>query len=63
MRAIPFEVQPGMRVEIGSGVLEGKWGVVQQVDRHGRAKVVLGSLVARVPVDQLRPPRPGRWRS
>lgn len=52
----PFEVKPGVRVEITSGVLEGKWGVVQEVDRHGQAKVVLGSLVARVPVDGLGEP-------
>ena len=52
----PFEVKPGVRVEIGSGVLSGKWGVVQEIDNHGQAKVVLGSLVARVPASALRAP-------
>ncbi len=58
----PFEVKPGVRVEIGSGVLSGKWGVVQEIDNHGQAKVVLGSLVARVPASDLRAPVRGRRR-
>ncbi len=58
----PFEVRPGVRVEIGSGVLSGKWGVVQEIDNHGQAKVVLGSLVARVPASDLRAPVRGRRR-
>ncbi len=57
VRAVPFEVHVGARVEISSGVLKGKWGIVQQLDRHGQAKIVLGSMVARVPVDQLRAPQ------
>ncbi len=52
----PFVVLPGIRVEIATGILEGKWGIVQEVDRHGEAKIVLGSLVARVPVSDLRQP-------
>jgi hypothetical protein len=59
VRAVPFEVQKGARVEIASGVLAGKWGVVQEVVRD-QAKVVLGSLVTRVPIDQLRPQGHGR---
>jgi hypothetical protein len=58
----PFEVKPGVRVEISTGVLEGKWGVVQEVDRRGQAKVVLGSLVTRVAVGDLREPRRRRSR-
>jgi len=53
----PLEVTRGIRVEISTGVLEGKWGIVQEVDRHGQAKVVLGSLVARIPVAGLRLPK------
>jgi hypothetical protein len=52
-----FEVKPGTRVEIAAGVLSGKWGVVQEVDNRGQAKVVLGSLVTRVAVEDLREPR------
>jgi hypothetical protein len=58
----PFEVRPGVRVEIGSGVLSGKWGVVQEIDNHGQAKVVLGSLVARVTASDLRAPTRRRRR-
>jgi hypothetical protein len=58
----PFEVKPGVRVEIGSGVLSGKWGVVQEIDNRGQAKVVLGSLVARVPASDLRAPARRRRR-
>lgn len=60
MPAVPFEVQPGVRVEVTQGVLAGKWGIVQEIDRRGQAKVVMGSLVARVPVDHLAPARPRR---
>jgi hypothetical protein len=58
----PFEVKQGARVEIATGVLEGKWGVVQEVDHRGQAKVVLGSLVTRVAVGDLREPRRRRAR-
>jgi hypothetical protein len=58
--APPFEIRPGARVEITSGVMKGKWGVIQELDSHGQAKVVLGSLVARIAVTDLREPRYGR---
>jgi transcription antitermination factor NusG len=47
----------GDRVRITDGVLRGKLGVVQEVDGKGSVKVILGSMVARLSISQVRSTR------
>jgi len=52
--AEPGEVVYGDKVKILEGAFKGKWGVVQEVDGRGNLKVILGSMVARLPLAGVR---------
>ena len=52
--AEPGDVAYGDKVKILEGVFRGKWGVVQEVDGRGNVKVILGSMVARLPLAGVR---------
>lgn len=48
------EFKYGDRVRIIEGMFKGKWGVVQEVDGRGSVKVILGPMVARLPLVEVR---------
>jgi len=50
----PGEVRYGDRVRIMEGAFKGKWGIVQELDGKGNVKVILGAMVARLPLSDVR---------
>jgi hypothetical protein len=50
----PGEVRYGDRVRIMEGAFKGKWGIVQELDGKGNVKVILGAMVARLPLGDVR---------
>jgi hypothetical protein len=50
----PGEIRYGDRVRIMEGAFKGKWGIVQELDGKGNVKVILGAMVARLPLADVR---------
>lgn len=54
----PGDIHYGDRVRIMEGAFKGRWGIVQELDGKGNVKVILGAMVARLPLSDVRHLRP-----
>lgn len=50
---VPLEVQAGHQARVSNGPLAGQVGLVQEVDARGTARIMVGLLATRIPVEDL----------